>query len=72
LKLREAARLPAEGYEAEYLLHGSAVPLRCGDVFLAIQPTSDPFSLLERIAAAAAIEGLDVRTVHEPEGFHPC
>jgi glucosamine--fructose-6-phosphate aminotransferase (isomerizing) len=71
LKLREAARLPAEGYEAEYLLHGSAVPLRCGDVFLAIQPTSDPFSLLERVAAAAAIEGLDVRTVHEPEGLHP-
>jgi glutamine---fructose-6-phosphate transaminase (isomerizing) len=71
LKLREAARLPAEGYEAEYLLHGSAVPLRRGDVFLAIQPTSDPFSLLERVAAAAAIEGLDVRTVHEPEGLHP-
>jgi glutamine---fructose-6-phosphate transaminase (isomerizing) len=71
LKLREAARLAAEGYEAEYLLHGSAVPLRFGDVFLAIQPTSDPFSLLERVAAAAAIEGLDVRTVHEPEGLHP-
>ena len=27
LKLREAARLAAEGYDAEFLLHGSAVPL---------------------------------------------
>src|SRR5262249_46349918 len=27
LKLREGARLPAEGYDAELLLHGSAVPL---------------------------------------------
>ena len=27
LKLREAARLTAEGYDAEFLLHGSAVPL---------------------------------------------
>src|SRR3712207_7174955 len=27
LKLREAARRLAEGFDAEYLLHGSAVPL---------------------------------------------
>ena len=30
LKLREGAQLPAEGYEAEYLLHGTAVPLGTG------------------------------------------
>jgi glutamine---fructose-6-phosphate transaminase (isomerizing) len=71
LKLREAARLTAEGYEAEYLLHGSAVPLRSGDVFLAIQPTQDEFGLLEGITAAAVREGLTARTVHEPEGLHP-
>jgi glucosamine--fructose-6-phosphate aminotransferase (isomerizing) len=71
LKLREAARLPAEGYEAEYLLHGSAVPLRRGDAFIALQPTDDRFGLLERIGAAAANEGLQVATVHEPDGLHP-
>jgi glucosamine--fructose-6-phosphate aminotransferase (isomerizing) len=27
LKVREASRFPAEGYDVEYLLHGSAVPL---------------------------------------------
>ena len=27
LKVREAARFPAEGFDAEYLLHGQAVPL---------------------------------------------
>ena len=41
LKLREAARLPAEGYEAEYLLHGSAVPLRSSDGLLLVQPCAD-------------------------------
>jgi glutamine---fructose-6-phosphate transaminase (isomerizing) len=71
LKLREAARLPAEGYEAEYLLHGSAVPLRAGDAFIAIQPADDRFGLLERIAAAAAGEGLDVAIVQEADGLHP-
>jgi glucosamine--fructose-6-phosphate aminotransferase (isomerizing) len=71
LKLREAARLPAEGYEAEYLLHGSAVPLRRGDAFIAIQPTDDRFELLERLAAAAGSEGLRVAIVHEPDGLHP-
>ena len=71
LKLREASRLPAEGYEAEYLLHGTAVPLGGGDAFLAIQPADDQFGLLELLVAAAASEGLEVRTVEEPGGLHP-
>jgi glucosamine--fructose-6-phosphate aminotransferase (isomerizing) len=71
LKLREAARLAAEGYEAEYLLHGSAVPLRSGDALIAIQPTHDRSGLLDGLAAAAAREGLMVSTVHEPEGLDP-
>ena len=36
LKLREAARLPAEGFDAEYLLHGNAVPLIDRDVLIAL------------------------------------
>ena len=71
LKLREAAKLPAEGYEAEYLLHGCAVPLGPGDAFLAVQPADDPFGLLGPLGAAAASEGLRVATVAEPGGLHP-
>ncbi len=71
LKLREAAQLAAEGYEAEYLLHGTAVPLGPGDAFVAIQPADDRFGLLELLGAAAASEGLEVRTVEEPGGLHP-
>lgn len=71
LKLREAARLAAEGYEAEYLLHGTAVPLGAGDAFLAIQPADDPFGMVELLGAAAASEGLEVRTVQESGGLHP-
>ena len=71
LKLREAAHIPAEGYEAEYLLHGTAVPLGRGDAFVAIQPSHDRFGLLELLAVAAASEGLEVRTVSEADGLHP-
>jgi glutamine---fructose-6-phosphate transaminase (isomerizing) len=71
LKLREAARLVAEGYEAEYLLHGSAVPLGADDALLPIQPRDDRFGLLEPLAAAAASEGLAVTSVEEPLGLDP-
>lgn len=71
LKLREAARLPAEGYEAEYLLHGSAVPLAPKDALLAIQPKDDRFGLLQRLVIAAEREGLQVATIEEPGALHP-
>jgi glucosamine--fructose-6-phosphate aminotransferase (isomerizing) len=71
LKLREAAQLPAEAYEAEYLLHGIAVPLGPGDAFLAVQPRDDRFGLLDLLIAAAAGEGLRVAAVEEPDGLHP-
>jgi len=71
LKLREAARLAAEGYEAEYLLHGSAVPLGPRDALLVIQPGEDRFELLSAIAETAAREGLTVAALDEPAGLHP-
>jgi glucosamine--fructose-6-phosphate aminotransferase (isomerizing) len=71
LKLREAARLIAEGYEAEYLLHGSAVPLTRRDVLLALEPPTDPSGLLSGLVAAAAAEGLDTQVVREPAELHP-
>jgi glucosamine--fructose-6-phosphate aminotransferase (isomerizing) len=61
LKLREAARLHAVGYEAEYLLHGSAVPLGAGDELILLQPAADE-GLVSAIGAAAAAEAV---TVHE-------
>jgi glutamine---fructose-6-phosphate transaminase (isomerizing) len=70
LKLREASQLPAEGYEAEYLLHGTAVPLGPGDSLLVIQPAADRLGFLDLLGAAAAREGLHVATVDEPAGLH--
>jgi glucosamine--fructose-6-phosphate aminotransferase (isomerizing) len=58
LKVREAARVLAEGYDVEYLLHGSAVPLGRDDRLLAITPPDDP--LVSGVAAAAAAEGVTV------------
>ena len=71
LKLREAAGVLAEGYEAEYLLHGSAVPLGGEDALLAIQPGDDRFGLLAAIADAASAEGIAVTRVEEPAGLDP-
>ena len=69
LKLREAARMPAEGYEAEYLLHGSAVPLRPGDGLLLVQPSDDPDGLLSAIGSAARADGVSVTAIREPDGL---
>jgi glutamine---fructose-6-phosphate transaminase (isomerizing) len=58
LKLREAARLAAEGYDAEYLLHGSAVPLDGRDALVLVG--SDEDGLLQELAKAAEAEGISV------------
>jgi len=61
LKLREAARLLAEGYDAEYLLHGSAVPLGERDGLVLLESGTGAGPLLPELARAANAEG--VRTV---------
>lgn len=71
LKLREGARVLAEGYEAEYLVHGSAVPLGPADGLLAIAPSHDGSGLLPALATAAEREGLAVASVEEPGDLHP-
>jgi len=71
LKLREAARVLAEGYGAEYLLHGGAVPLRPGDCLLLIDPGGDRDGLLTALGDAAAAEGLVVSSVDEPSIADP-
>jgi len=65
LKLRESARVLAEGYDAEYLLHGSAVPLGAEDHFLALT-TPDDDGFVEGFAKAAEAEGIGVSRVAEP------
>lgn len=71
LKLREAARVLAEGYGGEYLLHGHAVPLQPGDTLILIDPEADPDRLLPSIGKAAQAEGIVVADLAEPSIDHP-
>jgi glucosamine--fructose-6-phosphate aminotransferase (isomerizing) len=70
LKIREGARSLAEGYDAEYLLHGSAVPLDGRDGLVALGPP-DPAGLVEAVALAAEAEGLGVTRLAEAANLPP-
>lgn len=70
LKVREASRLPAEGYDVEYLLHGHAVPLSHDDRLVALTPP-DSDGLVEAVAKAAEKERIPVTRVHEPADLPP-
>jgi glucosamine--fructose-6-phosphate aminotransferase (isomerizing) len=70
LKLREASRFPAEGYDVETLLHGHAVPLGAQDHLVLLTPP-DTDGLLEGVATAASAEGVQVTRVHEPSDLPP-
>jgi glutamine---fructose-6-phosphate transaminase (isomerizing) len=65
LKIREGARVLAEGYDAEYLLHGSAVPLGAGDHLITLTPP-DADGFVSLLGEAARAEGLGVSDLHEP------
>jgi glutamine---fructose-6-phosphate transaminase (isomerizing) len=65
LKLREAARLPAEGFDAEYLLHGNAVPLNGDDALILLGADDDGF--LPRLAQAARAEGVPTVELGQPD-----
>jgi glutamine---fructose-6-phosphate transaminase (isomerizing) len=65
LKIREAARMLAEGFDAEFLLHGSAVPLTAEDRLVAVTPP-DRDGLVEALLRAAEGEGIPVSRVREP------
>jgi glutamine---fructose-6-phosphate transaminase (isomerizing) len=71
LKLREAARVLAEGFEGEYLLHGSAVPLTGDDHLIAVDPDGDASGLTASLAEAAECEGIPVARLDPPPGLHP-
>jgi len=67
LKLREAARLAAEGYDAEFLLHGSAVPLTGDDALIVLGSGRDGDDFLAQLANAARGEGLEVCEIDQPQ-----
>jgi glucosamine--fructose-6-phosphate aminotransferase (isomerizing) len=65
LKLREGARVLAEGHDIEYLLHGSAVPLDRRDALLSLT-TPDTDGFVEAVTGAASAEGIPVHRLGEP------
>jgi glucosamine--fructose-6-phosphate aminotransferase (isomerizing) len=71
LKLREASRVLAEGFESEYLLHGSAVPLTEDDHLIALDPDADPTGLTDEVARAAEHEGVAVTRLAPPPDLPP-
>ena len=65
LKLREGARLLAEGYDAEFLLHGSAVPLDTRDRIVGLTTPDDDRFVRSLLEASGSME-IPVDLVEEP------
>ena len=70
LKVREASRFPAEGYDIEYLLHGHAVPLNASDHLVTLVPP-DTQGLTAGVEDAARAAGIPVTRVEEPADLPP-
>ncbi|MEX2421873.1 MAG: hypothetical protein WD670_08680 [Actinomycetota bacterium] len=70
LKVREAARFPAEGYDVEYLLHGHAVPLNASDHLVTLVPP-DTQGLTLGVEHAARAAGVTVTRVEEVAELPP-
>jgi glucosamine--fructose-6-phosphate aminotransferase (isomerizing) len=64
VKVREGARFLAEGYDAEYLLHGSAVPMTADDRLVTLTPP-DSDGFVEAMAGAAERAGVPVSRLAE-------
>jgi glutamine---fructose-6-phosphate transaminase (isomerizing) len=60
LKIREGARMLAEGFDADRLLHGGAVPLTAADELVLLEPGADPDGLTAALGSAAQAEGIPV------------
>ncbi|MBO0918816.1 SIS domain-containing protein [Streptomyces laculatispora] len=63
LKIREASRTLAEGFEAESFLHGSAVPFGTSDGLVLLEPAQDPDGLVAALGKAARAEGITVHVL---------
>src|SRR5687767_10408704 len=69
LKIREAARVLAEGYDVDHLLHGSAVPLDGRDHLVTLEPPVE--ALVSGVGRAAAAEGVGLTALREPSSLSP-
>ena len=71
LKIREAARMLAEGFDTDRLLHGGAVPYTAADGLVVLEPAADPDGLTGALADAARAERLAVTVLSAPPGLAP-
>jgi len=60
LKIREGARMLAEGFDTDRLLHGGAVPLTAADGLVVLEPAVDPDGLTAALGSAAQAERVPV------------
>ena len=60
LKIREGARMLAEGFDTDRLLHGGAVPLTASDGLVVLEPAADPDGLTGALGSAAQAERVPV------------
>jgi glucosamine--fructose-6-phosphate aminotransferase (isomerizing) len=63
LKIREGARMLAEGFDTDRLLHGGAVPLTAADGLVVLEPAADPDGLTAALGSAAEAERVPVATL---------
>ncbi len=60
LKIREGARMLAEGFDTDRLMHGGAVPLTAADGLVVLEPAADPDGLTGALGSAAETERVPV------------
>src|SRR6516164_4629110 len=66
LKIREGARMLAEGFDTDRLLHGGAVPYTAADGLVVLEPRADPDGLTGAVGEAARQEGIPVAVLEAP------
>jgi glutamine---fructose-6-phosphate transaminase (isomerizing) len=68
LKIREGARMLAEGFDTDRLLHGGAVPLTAADGLVLLEPAADPDGLTAALGSAAQAEAVPVSVLAAADG----
>ena len=68
LKIREGARMLAEGFDTDRLLHGGAVPLTAADGLVLLEPAADPDGLTVALGSAAEAEGVPLSVLAAADG----
>jgi glutamine---fructose-6-phosphate transaminase (isomerizing) len=71
LKIREGARMIAEGFDTDRLLHGGAVPYTAADGLVVLAPGADPDGLTGALADAARREGMQVAVLEDGGSLPP-